>query len=223
MEEQFELETMKKVKDLEQSYVDDLVNNLDKYVEEEKEKICTKLKEYSVKNKQDVFDRNGYKIDSLVLVKPTVINNYFFKSIVEINSIIPEYTADKLGLVYNYYCYVVSEINENIGNYPPSLVSFCKLAGLTQYTLSSLRNSSDISLRNVTNKIYDEIGDGNISMAQLGMVKEKSTQFKLRTQNEMVEKVTPNVNINITETVDKDVILSKIDKYSNLIKKKGNE
>jgi hypothetical protein len=74
-------------------------------------------------------------------------------------------------------------------------------------------------MRNVVEKIYDEIGDINTTMAQMGKVSERMTMFKLKTQNEVVEKVTPNVNINLTEVVDPGTISDRINSHRDLIEK----
>ena len=75
-------------------------------------------------------------------------------------------------------------------------------------------------MRIIVDKIYDQIGDENLTMGQLGMAKERTTLFKLRSQNELTEAERPNVNINITEKVDTKVIEDRISKYSRLIDKK---
>ena len=53
------------------------------------------------------------------------------------------------------------------------------------------------------------------------MVKERSTIFRLKSQNEVTEAVTPNVNINYTEVVDKTAVSNRIAKYKQFIDKKG--
>ena len=75
-------------------------------------------------------------------------------------------------------------------------------------------------MRVVAEKIYDQVGDDNLSMAQLGIVKDRSTIFKMKSQNEMVEKQQPNININITEKPDMDRIAERIGKYKNFANKK---
>ena len=151
-------------------------------------------------------------------MNPLVVNNLFFKSICPLGSKIPLYNAEKLALVYDYYLYLITEVNDKIGDFPSSLGSFCKLAGITTKELREYRNSLDIDMRNIVEKIYDEIGDNNLSMAQLGIVKGTPTQFKLKTQNEMVEKTTPNVNITYKEVVDTTKINQTLSKYKELLK-----
>ena len=59
-------------------------------------------------------------------------------------------------------------------------------------------------------------------MSQMGVVKERSTIFKMKSQNEIVEKAQPNININITEKPDMERIEERIGKYKKFAGKKGN-
>jgi hypothetical protein len=96
------------------------------------------------------------------------------------------------------------------------------LAGITFNTLKSYRNSDDYNMRIIAEKIYDQIGDENITMSQLGIAKEKTTIFKMKSQNEMVEKEQPKININITEKPDMEAIQQRLNKYKQFADKKGN-
>ena len=59
-------------------------------------------------------------------------------------------------------------------------------------------------------------------MSQMGVVRERSTIFKMKSQNEITEKVQPNVNISVKAIdVDLDKINERIANYSNFTKKKG--
>ena len=78
-------------------------------------------------------------------------------------------------------------------------------------------------MRTITEKIFDEIGDTNLTLSQLGKTNERSTIFKMKTQNEMVEKVQPKVNINIVEQPDMTAINDRINKYKYFATKKENE
>ena len=153
-------------------------------------------------------------------LSPLVITNYFFKPITNLTCVEPTYSAEQLGMIFDYYCYIVANINDKIGNFPTSLTSFCKLAGITLGTLRNLKNSPDYNMRVVVEKIYDQIGDDNITMSQMGMVKERSTIFKMKSQNELVEKEQPKVSINITEKPNFDQIEARISKYRQFAKKK---
>ena len=58
-------------------------------------------------------------------------------------------------------------------------------------------------------------------MSQMGVAKERSTLFRLKSQNEMTEKAQPNINITYKEVVNTDKLNSKLEKYRELIDKKG--
>lgn len=212
------------LRDLEQLFTGEKLDVVLAEVEKKKKEIVNEMIEYANTHKfPSKFNRDGDPIEYRVKNNPLVINNYFFKPIVPIGSVEPEYNAEKLALVFDFYCDLISEVNDKIGNFPSSLTSFCKMAGITLNTLRTYRNSTDLNMRIITEKIYDQIGDTNITMSQLGMTKEKSTIFKLKSQNEIVEKVQPNVNINIVETPDMDQIENRINKYKVFAGKKGKK
>lgn len=210
------------LRDLEQFYNENKVDNMLAIIDQKKEQICNEIIEYAEQNaKPCKWDKDGNVLQYDTKIKPIVINNYFFKPIVPIGNVEPMYNAEKLSMVFDYYCYILAEVNDKIGDFPSSLTSFCKLAGITLSTLRTYKNSNDLSMRVVVEKIYDQIGDVNISMSQLGIVKERTTLFKMKSENELVEKQQPNVNINITEQVDMEQIADRISKYKVFAKKKG--
>lgn len=212
------------LRDLEQFYNESKVDNILGKLEERKEKMCTEIQLYAEKHtKPCKWNKDGEPIEFSVNVNPLVINNYFFKSIVPLGSVEPMYNAEKLALAFDYYCYILSEVNDKIGNFPSSLTSFCKLCGITLSTLRSYKNSSDLNMRIITEKIYDQIGDNNITMSQLGITKERTTIFRLKSENEMVEKEQPRVNINIVDKPDMEQIQERLDKYRIFANKKGGK
>lgn len=214
-----------KLKELEQEYIDDMVKKMPDYIQERKKIIINDIIKYSNEHKKPVkWNSNGEPIGEKVEINPLVISNYFFKPITSISSVEPIYSPEELGLIYDYYCFLIAEINDKIGYFPPSLTSFCKLSSLTLQTLRNYKNSQDYNMRVIAEKIYDQIGDENITMSQMGIVKERSTLFKMKSQNEMVEKSQPNVNISVkTIDVDLDRINERIDKYKKFTNKKGND
>ncbi len=218
-------EIMKKnqieLRKLEEFYVNNKIEDMFSDIEERKKELVKDMIDYREKAKVPVnWDNNGNPTEYQVSINPIIIMNYFFKPITPISSHEPMYNAEKLGMVFDYYCEVLSKVNELIGFYPSSLISFCKMAGITLNTLRSYKNSTDLNMRIIVEKIYDQIGDENTTMGQMGMVKERSTMFKLRSQNEMVEKQQPNVNINIIEEPDMEKINKRINKYKYFANKK---
>lgn len=216
-----DIEQVNELRNLEQFYVNGTVDNMELTLEEHKEKIVGEMIEYADNHKVPCkWNREGEPIAFKIDINPLVVNNYFFKPIIGIGSIEPEYNAEKLAMVFDYYCYLVTEVNDKIGNYPSSLTSFCKLAGITLTCLRKYKNSSDLNMRIIAEKIYDQIGDTNITMSQLGMVNERSTIFKMKSQNEIVEKEQPKININIVEKPDMEQISMRLNKYKEFSNKK---
>lgn len=209
------------LRELEAEYISSKINELPAYIEEQKNEITKELIDYAARNEYTLTDRLGNVVGTAVRLKPIVITNYFFKPVCPITSKIPEYNAEKLGIVFDYYLYIIAEINDKIGNFPSSLTTFCKLAGITMSTLRSYKNSSDIDMRNLVEKIYDQVSDENVTLSQMGMVRERSTIFKMKSQNEVTETVTPNVNLNFTEIVDTTVVNDRINKYKNFLNNKN--
>ena len=103
--------------------------------------MVEKMIEYAEDNKTACkWDKDGYPVAYKVTANPLVINNMFFKPIVSIGSIEPMYSPEKLSLVFDYYCDLIAEVNDKIGDFPSSLTSFCRFAGITFTYLRKLRN-----------------------------------------------------------------------------------
>lgn len=214
--------TQNEIRELEQFYNTGKVDNILENIEKEKEKVVQEMIKFAKEHEQAVkFDRDGDVIQWGVVTRPIVITNLFFKSIVPISCQEPQYNAEKLGMVFDYYNFLVAKVNDEITSYPSSLKNFCHFAGITTTTLRNYKNSDDLAMRTLVEKIYDYIEDDNVSLSQLGMAKEKTTIFKMKTQNEVVEKEQPKVNINITEKPDMDRINERINAYKVFAEKSG--
>ena len=216
-----EKDTHNQIQKLEQFYVSGKVDDMLEVIENKKNEIVNEMIEYAKNNEKCVcWAKDGTELDHKVILNPIVVSSKFFKSIVPISSQEPTYNAEKLGMVYDYYCYLIEQVNENIGYFPSSLTLFCKFAGITLSTLKTYKNSPDYSMRVIAEKIYDQISDENLTMSQLGVAREKTTFFKLKSQNELVEKAQPTVHINITEKPDLDRINERLSRYSQYATKK---
>lgn len=224
-EKNFEIqkENQNQLRELEQFYTQGKVDTMLTTIQEKKEELVQDMIKYADEHREAVkWDKDGCVLAKEVQINPLVISNYFFKPIIPISSQEPLYNAEKLGMVYDYYCELLYEVNDKIGNFPSSLTLFCKFAGITLNTLRRYKSSEDYSMRVVAEKIYDQIGDENITMSQMGVVRERSTIFKMKSQNEITEKIQPNVNISVkTIDVDLDKINERLANYSNFTKKKG--
>ena len=224
--ENYEIEVSKvnDLRELEQDFINDKISNMMNSIEAKKEELIGEMQIYAEKNKIPVkWDEDGNVTKYETRVNPLVITNYFFKPIIPITSQEPIYNAEKLGMVFDYYCDLIAEVNDKIGYYPPSLTSFCKLSSLTLATLRNYKNSADLSMRTVVEKIYDQIADDNITLSQLGAVRERTTIFKMKSQNELVEKEQPKLSINIVEKPDYERIQERLDKYKYFANKKGKK
>ena len=209
------------LRELEQFYTTGKVDNMLEKIEAQKKELVEQMIEYAeTNNKPCKWDKDGCILEYKTEIKPIVINNYFFKSIVPIGSQEPMYNAEKLSMVFDYYCDILAEVNDKIGSFPSSLTSFCKLAGITLNTLRNYRNSEDLNMRIIAEKIYDQIGDENITMSQMGVVRERSTIFKMKSQNELVEKEQPKISVNIIEKPDMERISERLNKYKYYATKK---
>jgi len=209
------------LRDLEQFYVEGKVDTMLETIQEKKEKLVKEMIKYHDSHlKESKWDKEGNPIAWKVDINPLVVNNYFFKPITPIGCQEPIYNAEKLSMVFDYYCEILAEVNDKIGDYPSSLTSFCRLAGLSLNTLRNYRNSDDYNMRIIAEKIYDQIGDENITMSQMGVVRERSTIFKMKSQNEMVEKVQPQVKVNVNAEIDMDRIQERLNKYKRFATKK---
>lgn len=212
------------LRELEEFYTTNTVSTMLDKIEDQKAIITNDIINFAETNiKPTKWDKEGNITAYGININPLVINNYFFKSIVPITSQEPVYNAEKLGMVFDYYCHILAEVNDRIGYFPSSLTSFCKLAGITLNTLRNYKSSQDYSMRVVAEKIYDQIGDENITMSQMGIVKERSTIFKMKSQNELVEKQQPKINVNITERPDMEKIANRLNEYKRFASKKDKK
>jgi hypothetical protein len=213
------------LRELEEFYTTNTVSTMLDKIEDQKAIITNDIINFAETNRMPVeWNSDGDIVRwEQKQINPLVINNYFFKSIVPITSQEPVYNAEKLGMVFDYYCHILAEVNDRIGYFPSSLTSFCKLAGITLNTLRNYKSSQDYSMRVVAEKIYDQIGDENITMSQMGIVKERSTIFKMKSQNELVEKQQPKINVNITERPDMEKIANRLNEYKKFASKKDKK
>lgn len=194
--------------------------NLDSEIEKHKRNLVNELIEYA--NEKRVIKTDKWdNIIETVEYSPIVINNRYLKPILSGCSKEPLYSPEKLAIVYEYYNEIIAEINDKIGHYPSSLLGFCKFASITMGTLRIYKNSQDFEMRTLVEKIYEQIGDDNITLGQLGKVSERMTMFKMRTQNEIVEKEQPKVNINLYEKPDIESIQKRLEEYKDFSKYKG--
>lgn len=195
----------------------DFIKNSDVFLKNAEEDMIVYANKHTIK-KEDKYGNEEVIID----YNPIVVTEKYFKPIFDDFSFVPEYNYQELSILYKYYNEMLTKVNDIIGFFPSSLSLFCNFICVPMNTFKELRNSSDILMANVVNRIFDSIEENNMTLSQLGMAKERTTLFKLKAQNEVVEKSTPNVNISIKKTVDTSKVLGTIDEYSDYLEKYGN-
>lgn len=206
------------VVDLENFYVNATMDNLNDIVEQKKKEIVNKLDEFQNKHVKYTYDRNG---NEFKVVNPYLLGMYFFKSINPLSNTEPEYSSEKLAIVWSLYMYLVEQVNMNITEFQPTLSHFCKFAGISLNTLRNYKNSGDLQMRILIEKIYDETFDSNMTLAQSGLRNGRSTQFRMKSENEVQEKPQVRVNVNVQDEIDMEKINKKLFKYKEFSNKKS--
>lgn len=213
---EIQLENKKKVRDLQKFYVDAQLDDMEILVEAKKNEIVSKLDEFQKKYVEIKYDKYGNKEK---MVNPYLISTYFFKSINPLTSKIPTYSAEKLSIVWNLYMYLIEQVNMNIVPFQPTLTHFAKFSGISLSTLSNYKNNGDEDMMNLCEKIYDECFNGNVSLAQTGNLNEKSTMSRMKIENQVQEKITPQVRFNVETKVDLDEINKRLEEIKKFNKK----
>lgn len=196
------------VRNLEEFYVNGKVENMLQMVEERKKEIVDEMIEFQEKYVQLKMDKYG---NEEKIVNPYLISTYFFKSINPLYSKNPVYNAEKLSIVWELYMYLVEQVNMQIAPFQPTLTHFAKFAGISLQTITNYRNCGDEDMMNVCEKIYDECFNGNVSLAQTGILKEKTTMSRMKIENQVVEKAQPQVSVNLEANVDLNEINKRLE------------
>ncbi|MBQ6753612.1 MAG: hypothetical protein IJR03_00225 [Bacteroidales bacterium] len=190
-----------------------------KELEKIRDERIEEIIKYAEAHKKPKFDKNGNPIDVFVDSNPIVITEKFFKRVDNGTKGIILYTKEQLEEYYELYRELILAVNEYAGIFPTSLTTFCKLIGVTIDVLKQYRETADIEMKKTIDTIYDEINDDNLFLSQLGQTNEKSTIFKLKSQNELTEKRQPNVNISLKGVMNQAKYDKTLEKYSNLLLK----
>ena len=201
---------------LENFYVNSQMEGLNELVEQRKTEIVDKLTEFQQNYVQHKYDKYG---NDEKIVNPYLISTYFFKSINPLSNTEPAYSSEKLAIVWDIYMYLIEQVNMNVAPFQPTLTHFAKFAGISLSTLRNYRNNGDYQMSILIDKIYDETMDSNLTLAQNNKLKENSTKFRLKVENEVIEKPTPKVNVNVSAKLDLDKINNRLDELTNLNKR----
>lgn len=189
------------------------------------DKILVK-KEKELENQLDEFEQNyiKFKIDKVGNLvndtNPLLVSTFFFKSINPLGNVDPIYTSEQLAKVYELYSKIVEQVNMRIMLFQPTLSHFCKFAGISLQAFNGLKNSYDETMRVLVERINADIFDSNMTLAQQKKVTERATTYRMKVENEMIEKKTPNVNVNVTaKALDLDRINERLYEIQSLTRK----
>lgn len=93
----------------------------------------------------------------------------------------PEYSAQELAIVFEYYQDVLAEINKK-HKLPPTRQNFCAFCGITTSTYDTYLQSNDLNKKLVMQRIEDYIIENNWTLATKGTLNayavEKRTKIK---------------------------------------------
>lgn len=216
--EETRIKNKQEIRVIEQGYVDEEYRDLSLIVERKRKEIEDKLVKYLEDNKQVVYTKEGTPITK-PNVNPLLIQKYFFQSINPLVNVEPEYSAEKLGIIWQLYEEMIGKVNAKIGVLVPNLSSFCAFAGIRLATFKRYKSSVDESMRIVVEKIEDGCFDSNVMLAQMGYVKERSTVYRMKSEQERVEKEAPQVHIH-KDVTDLNAIRNRLNEIKGFSEKK---
>ena len=207
-----DLEKKNELINLENFYVNGKLDNLEQIVELKKKELVEKLTEFQMKE---------YEERSLFRSNPYFISTYFFKTINPLTSVEPEYSPEKLAIVWDLYMYLIEQVNMKICVLQPTISHFCRFAGISVNTFKNYKLRGTNEMQTLVNKISDATFDSNILLAQNNILKDRSTIMRVKVENEVQEKPQVHVNVNVNEEVDLDQIASRLHEISNFKRTKN--
>ena len=209
-QEMKQLETKNELIDIEKFYVNGKLDNLDEIVNLKKKELVKKINEFMSEDNR--FAQHN----------PYLVSTYFFKTINPLTSIEPEYSPEKLAIVWDLYMYLIEQVNMNICVLQPTISHFCRFAGISINTFKNYKNTGTLEMQTLTNKISDATFDSNILLAQNSMLKDRSTIMRVKVENEVQEKPQVRVNVNVNKEIDLGQIASRLDEITKFKKTKNN-
>ena len=216
------LEKKNEVVELEKFCVNATLDNLEDLTLQKEQELISKIEDYQKMMVVEVKNEFGEVIDTIhKSYNPYLVSTYFFKSINPLSNIEPIYSSEKLATVWGIYMNMIELVNIHIGPFQPTLSHFAKFAGISTYTLKSYRNSPDLQMQTIANKIFDETFDSNVLLAQNKMLSNRSTELRVKVENEVQEKPQVKVNLNVNQEVDLNQITARLNEISNFSKAKN--
>ncbi|MEG1506034.1 MAG: hypothetical protein RR478_00900 [Bacilli bacterium] len=207
------------VRVLENFYINSQIDNLEEIVQAKKEELVYKISKFNEDMEKTIIDKNGEEKTIKKRLNPLIINNYFFKSINPLISKEPLYTAEKLGIVWELYSYLIARVNEEYEDIIPTVTNFSKFAGISLATLKSYKRSNDLDMRVVLEKIEDSCFDTNVTFAQTNKLSTRATMYRMEIEQDKVKKDNPQIHIH-TENVDLKGINTRLKELMDFTHKK---
>ena len=217
-----ELEKKNEVIELEKFCANATLDNLEDLTIQKEQELISKIQDYQKLMTVEIKNDEGEVIDVIhKTYNPYLVSTYFFKSINPLSNVEPMYSSEKLAAVWGIYMNMIELVNIHIGAFQPTLSHFAKFAGISTYTLKSYRNSPDIQMQTIANKIFDETFDSNVLLAQNKLLSNRSTELRVKVENEVQEKPQVKVNVNVNQEVDLNQISARLNEISNFSKAKN--
>ena len=216
-----QLQQKNEVIELEKFCANATLDNLDDLLLQKEQELVTQLEKYQQMRALEIKNADGEVVDYAVKpYNPYLVATFFFKSINPLSNVEPQYSSEKLAAVWNIYMYLIEQVNINVGPFQPTLSHFAKFAGISTYTLKSYKNSSDLQMQIIANKIFDETFDSNVLLAQNKLLSNRSTELRVKVENEVQEKPQVKVNLNVNQEVDLGQISARLNEISNFSRAK---
>lgn len=208
-----DLETKRDIVELEKFYLDGQINNLENIVEQRKNEIVDTICKYKEQMLPE-YDDDDHVVSFGRCLTPYVVSNYFFRSITNLQNLEPEYSGEQLSILWELYNELVMQVNMNLQEFTPTLSHFCKFIGFTTNGFKKLKKSNDLGISTVATKIDDYFYDNNVRMAELGKHNTRATIYRMKSEQERLEKETPQITIHATN-IDLDGINKRIAELSS--------
>ena len=171
------------------------------------------ISNFAEKNVKINYDKFGNEKN---VTNPYLVSTYFFKSINPTLEVEPIYTSEQLTKIYELYSAIMEQINLQIMPLQPTLSHFAKFAGMSLNNLANLKYSEDQSMKVLVEKIYNDTFDANLTLSQHHRLEKSTTTFRMKVENEAVEKKIPNISVKVsTKPIDIEKIESRVRQLKN--------
>lgn len=188
----------KELREVEQAIVNANVDTFSVEIDQRRADIEQRILDYMENEMTPVYNDDGDIVERKLNLASNdmseyVINRLFFNSLSPLSSKEPKYNAEKLGVVFEFYEYVVALINEKICKLIPSKSHFCRFAGITTSTYNGYKLSEDPDMQVVIGKIEDMLLDTHLTMAQEYKLSAGATKYRMNVEMDKRENFNPQV------------------------------